>query len=103
MKKSFVALVERTEKWDRSKEAFEQEGFAEHAAYMAELEASGFIAMAGLLAESELILFVLRADDIDEVREAFAGDPMQQSGLARILSLEEAQFRIGAPEGTGPG
>ncbi|WP_305097202.1 YciI family protein [Croceibacterium aestuarii] len=103
MLKSYVALVERTEKWDRSKPAFEQEGFAEHAAYMEALEKSGMIAMAGLLAESELVLFVMRANDIDEVRAGFAGDPMQQSGLARVIRLEEAQFRIGTPEGTGPG
>lgn len=101
MKKSFVAMVERTEKWDRTKEAFEQEGFAEHAAYMGELQESGMIAMAGLLAESELILFVMIAEDIEEVRAVFAGDPMQQSGLARLIRLEEAHFRIGAPEGTG--
>ena len=97
MKKSYVVFVERTEKWDRSKEAHEQVSFAEHAAYMAELEASGFIAMAGLLAESELILFVLLADSEEEVREAFANDPMQQAGLARVIRLEEAHFRIGAP------
>ena len=97
MKKSFVAFVERTEKWDRSKEAHEQVSFAEHAAYMAKLEESGFIKMAGLLAESELILFVLLADTIEEVRDAFASDPMQQAGLARLTRLEEAHFRIGAP------
>ncbi|MXO59962.1 hypothetical protein GRI89_10465 [Altererythrobacter salegens] len=101
MTKNFVAMVERTEKWDRTKDAFEQEGFAEHAAYMGELERSGMIAMAGLLAESELILFVMRANDIEEVRKAFAADPMQQSGLARLIRLEEAHFRIGAPQRMG--
>lgn len=97
MKKTYVVFVERTEKWDRSKEAHEQESFSEHVAYMSELEQSGFIAMAGLLAESELILFVILADNADEVRNAFANDPMQQAGLARVTRLEEAHFRIGAP------
>ena len=97
MKKTYVVFVERTEKWDRAKEAHEQVSFAEHAAYMANLEESGFIAMAGLLSESELILFVLLADSAEEVREAFANDPMQQAGLARVTRVEEAHFRIGAP------
>lgn len=101
MNKAFVAMVERTELWDRSKEAHEQVSFPEHAAYMAALEQSGFIAMAGLLAESELILFVLVAARVEEVRAKFAGDPMQQAGLARLIRLEEAHFRIGAPAGTG--
>ena len=101
MNKAFVAMVERTELWDRSKPAHEQVSFAEHAAYMARLEQSGFIAMAGLLAESELILFVLVAASADEVRARFADDPMQQAGLARLIRLEEAHFRIGAPVGTG--
>ena len=62
MKKTFVGMVERTAQWDRSKEAHEQPGFADHAAYMGALEQEGFIAMAGLLAQSEHILFVFLAD-----------------------------------------
>jgi uncharacterized protein YciI len=103
MKKTFVALVERTDKWDPAKEAQEQDGFADHAAYMGALEAEGVIAMAGLLAESEHVIFVLLADSEDEVRERFANDPWQQSGQAKLVRLEEAFFRIGAPAGAGGG
>lgn len=98
MKKAFVGLVERTEKWDHSKEAHEQPGFPDHAAYMGKLETEGFIAMAGLLAESEDILFVFLADSAEEVREKLAQDPWQQSGMARLIRLEEGLFRIGAPQ-----
>jgi hypothetical protein len=99
MKKTFVALVERTELWDRSKEAHEQRGFADHVAFMGGLEVEGFIAMAGLLAESEHILFVFLADSADEVRARLAQDPWQISGQAKLIRLEEAFFRIGAPQG----
>jgi uncharacterized protein YciI len=99
MKKTFVAFVQRTEAWDHSREAHEQDGFAGHAAYMGRLEAEGFIAMAGLLAESSEILFVLLADSEEEVRARFAQDPWQQDGHARLVRLEEASFRIGAPAG----
>jgi len=97
MKKTFVALVERTDMWDHAKEAHEQPGFADHAGFMAKLEAEGFIAMAGLLAESSHILFVFLADSVDEVRARLAEDPWQQSGQAKLIRLEEAFFRIGAP------
>lgn len=99
MKKTFVGMVERTGKWDRSKEAHEQPGFSDHAAYMGSLEQEGFIAMAGLLAQSEDILFVFLADSEEQVRERLAQDPWQQSGMARLIRLEEAHFRIGAPAG----
>jgi hypothetical protein len=101
MKKTFVGMVERTAQWDRSKEAHEQPGFADHAAYMGALEQDGFIAMAGLLAESEHILFVFLADSEEQVRERLAQDPWQRSGMARLIRLEEAHFRIGAPAGAG--
>jgi len=101
VKKTFVALVERTDKWDKSKQAHEQPGFADHAAYMGGLEAEGFIAMAGLMMPSDDILFVLLADSEEAVRAKFAQDPWQQSGQAKLIRLEEAMFRIGAPAGAG--
>jgi uncharacterized protein YciI len=102
MKKAFVAIVERTELWDPSKEAQEQDGFAAHAAYMHGLEEAGFIASAGLMLESEDIIFILVAESADEVRARFAEDPWQQDGHSRLVRLEEAAFRIGAPSGAGP-
>ena len=103
MKKTFVALVERTDMWDPAKEAQEQTGFADHAGFMAGLEQEGFIAMAGLLAESEDVLFVFLADSAQQVRDRLAQDPWQRSGQARLIRLEEAHFRIGAPAGASPG
>lgn len=100
MKKTFVGMVERTAQWDRSKQAHEQPGFADHAAYMGALEQEGFVAMAGLLAESEHILFVFLADSEEQVRERLAQDPWQKSGMAKLIRLEEAHFRIGAPAGS---
>ena len=103
MKKAFVAIVERTELWDPSKDAFEQDGFAAHAAYMHGLEETGFIAMAGLMLESEDIVFVLVADSADEGRARLAEDPWQKDGHSRLVRLEEAAFRIGAPAGVAAG
>ncbi|HEX9805954.1 MAG TPA: hypothetical protein VGA34_03575 [Alteraurantiacibacter sp.] len=99
MKKTFVAIVRRTDAWDHSKPAHEQEGFAGHVAHMDGLEKEGFIAMAGLLQETNDVLFVFLADSEDHVRERLSQDPWQQDGHASLVRLEEAHFRIGAPAG----
>ena len=101
MKKAFVGVVQRTEAWDHSRAAHEQDGFAGHAAFMAGLEAEGLIHMAGLLAETSDILFVFVAESEEEIRAKLAQDPWQQDGHARLVRLEEAMFRIGAPPGVG--
>ena len=103
MKKTFFAIVKRTEAWDHARQAHEQDGFADHAAYMGKLESDGTIAMAGLLQETSDVVFVFLADSEDEVRTRLAEDPWQQDGHARLVRLEEVQFRIGAPAGAAPG
>src|SRR6188474_2226702 len=95
----FAAIVQRTEAWDASKPAQEQVGFAGHAQYMGGLEASGFIAMAGLMQTTSDVLFIFRAASEEEVRRHLAADPWQQDGHARLVRLEEVQFRIGTPGG----
>ncbi len=101
MKKTFFAIVQRTEAWDHSKEAPEQEGFAQHAAYMGKLEQDGVTASAGLLHDTSDIVFVMLAASEAEVRARFAEDPWQQDGHAKLVRLEEVHFRIGAPQGAG--
>ena len=59
--------------------------------------------MAGLLMDTSDVLFVFLADSADEVRARLAQDPWQQDGHARLVRLEEAQFRIGAPQGAAAG
>lgn len=98
MKKNFFAIVKRTEAWDHSREAHEQDGFADHAAFMGKLEEEGFIAVAGLLQETSDIVFIFSADSEEDVRNRLAQDPWQQDGHARLVQLEEIHFRIGAPQ-----
>jgi uncharacterized protein YciI len=97
MNRTFAAIVKRTSKWDRSKPPEAQSGFAGHVAYMGGLEAEGVIAMAGLMFDSEDVLFIFRADSADEVRRRLAQDPWQQDGHAELVRLEEIGIRIGAP------
>ena len=95
----FVAFVHRAGAWDHALAPQQQAGFADHAKFVAELEASGFVAMAGLLQPSNDVLFVFRADSEAEVRLRMAQDPWQRDGHARLGRVEEAQFRIGTPGG----
>jgi hypothetical protein len=103
MKKTFVGMVKRAEAWDQSKPPQEQDGFAGHAAFMAELETDGLIAMAGLLKDTGDVLFVFLADDEEEIRHRMAQDPWQRDGHVTLIRLEEAAFRIGAPAGAASG
>ena len=93
----FAAFVHRTDLWDPALPPQEQEGFADHAAFVADLEASGFIAQAGLMQPSNDVLFVFRADSEAAVRERMAQDPWQKDGHAKLGRVEEVHFRIGAP------
>ena len=95
--KFFAAFVHRADAWDHSRAPQEQAGFPDHAKFVAGLEASGFIAVAGLMQPSNDVLFVFRADSEDAVRRRLAEDPWQKDGHARLGRVEEVQFRIGAP------
>jgi len=98
MKKTFAAFVTRTDKWDSSREPMVQEGFEHHAAFVAGLEADNFVAQAGLMQDSNDVLFVFFADSAAEVRERMSQDPWQRDGRVRLDRVEEIQFRIGAPQ-----
>jgi hypothetical protein len=97
-KRTFAAIVQRTELWDPARQAQEQDGFAEHAAFVAGLEADGFIALAGLMVPSTDVLFIFLADSEQEIRDRLRHDPWQQDGHARLIRVEEIHIRIGAPK-----
>jgi|WetSurMetagenome_2_1015567.scaffolds.fasta_scaffold35218_1 uncharacterized protein YciI len=101
MTKSFAAIVQRTSKWDNSKPPQEQEGFAAHVKYMGDLEAEGFIVMAGLMLSSNDVLFILEAESEEEVNARLGRDPWRQDGHTRLVRLEEIAFRPGAPKPAG--
>jgi hypothetical protein len=96
-KRTFAAIVQRTDLWDPAREAHQQDGFAAHAAFVGGLEADGFIALAGLMQPSTDVLFIFLADSEDEVRMRMSQDPWQQDGHARLIRVEEIHIRIGAP------
>jgi hypothetical protein len=94
---TFAAIVQRTERWNASLPADRQEGFAGHARFVAELESTGFVALAGLLHDTNEVLFIFHARDAQEVRQRMSRDPWQQDGHTRLIRVEEIHIRIGAP------
>jgi len=95
----FAAIVHRAQAWDHSRPAQDQKGFPDHARFVAALEKSGFIAMAGLMQPSNDVLFIFRAESEAAVRSRLAQDPWQKDGHARLGRVEEVDFRIGVPGG----
>jgi len=95
----FAAFVHRSDAWIQNLPPQEQAGFADHAKFVGELEAAGFIAQAGLMQPSNDVLFVFRAESEADVRRRMAQDPWQKDGHAKLGRVEEVLFRIGAPGG----
>ena len=100
MKRTFAGIVQRSSGWDHSTPAQEQPGFEQHVSYMKGLEAEGFIALAGLMSDSNDVLFIFRAQSADDVRSRLSQDPWQQDGHARLVRLEEISINIGEPRPT---
>ena len=97
MANHFAVVVRRGSAFDQSKPSSEQDGFQPHSIYWRELEASGFVAMAGLMLSSMEVLFIIRAQSEQEVRQKIEGDVWQQTGHAEIVRLEAIDIRFGAP------
>jgi hypothetical protein len=67
--------------WDASRSLEEQSEWVEHAAFMDELVAAGFIVLGGPLADEHRVVFAVEADSPDEVRATLARDPWDETHL----------------------
>ena len=59
----------------------EQSGWAEHADFMDELVASGFVVLGGPLADEERVVLAVEAESEDAVRSTLAADPWSDTHL----------------------
>lgn len=71
--------------WDDDRPRREQPGWAEHAAFMDELVAGGFVLLGGPIGTGEHVLLAVEAADEQEIADRLARDPW----------LESAQLLIG--------
>lgn len=97
MTQHFAVVVRRGPGFDQEKSSREQAGFEPHSAHWRQLEADGFVAMAGLMQDSMEVLFIIRAESKEEVREQIAGDVWQDTGHAEIARIEPIDIRFNPP------
>lgn len=81
MKTLFVVNQIRGEAWDLSRPLRSQALWDEHAAFMDDLTAEGFIVLGGPLGDTEsTAMLVVDAPDEEAVRNILARDPWRASG-----------------------
>jgi hypothetical protein len=73
--------------WDYSRPRRKQDGWDEHAAFMDELVATGFIELGGPVGDGRRVLHVIRAYGEEEVRARLAQDPWAGEMLV-VASVE---------------
>jgi uncharacterized protein YciI len=88
MKHLFAVTRTHGPAWDGGKPMEAQEKWAEHATFMNQLAADGFIVLGGPLGQSGDVLLVIDATDANEINAALARDPWSQLGLLAIKEIQ---------------
>jgi hypothetical protein len=92
---TFAVVQHRHGYYDFDRDLREQDGFAEHAAFMDALTADGFVRLGGPLADGRRVLLIVEAADAAEVEARFAPDPWIPSHL-RIASIDPWEILLRA-------
>jgi len=96
MKNTFVVISSAGPNRDRSKGTREQPFWDEHAAFIDQLVAEGFILMGGPLVDNGGSLLIVNAEDENEVREKLKNDPWRDQGILKLESVKRWQIFIDA-------
>jgi hypothetical protein len=91
----FVVTRARGPAWDHDLELDEQEGWAEHAAFMNALVADDFVVLGGPLGDGSRTLLIVDAPDDETIRARLAADPWVPMGLLVIASIERWEVLLG--------
>ena len=94
MKNTFVAISSAGPNRDFSKGTREQPFWDEHAAFIDQLVAEGFIFMGGPLVDEGGSLLIFNAEDENEVREKMKNDPWLKQGILKQESIKRWQISI---------
>jgi uncharacterized protein YciI len=84
----FAVRLERGGPWDWSRDLREQDGFDEHARFMDDLVAEGFIVLGGPVGGTRDTLHAISAQSEQAVRERLAADNWARNGMLTIKSIE---------------
>ena len=98
MKNTFIAISSVGSNRDRSKGTREQPFWDEHAVFIDQLVAEGFIMMGGPLVDVREMptgaLLIVNAEDEKEVHEKFRNDPWFEKGILKLESVTRWQIFI---------
>ena len=94
MKNTFVVISSAGPNRDLSKGTREQPLWDEHAAFIDELVADGFIFMGGPFVDEGGSMLIVNADDEVDVREKLQSDPWMKHGILKLESVKRWQIFI---------
>jgi uncharacterized protein YciI len=93
---TFLVMLHRSgPEWDASRPLEEQSGWTEHASFMDDLVASGFIVLGGPLADEYRVAHVVEAESEEDVRATLARDPWSGTHL-QVDAIEPWTLRLDA-------
>jgi uncharacterized protein YciI len=96
MKNTFVTISSAGPNRDPAKDTREQPFWDEHAAFIDQLVAEGFILMGGPLVDEGGALLIVNAEDENEAREKLKSDPWFEHGILKLESVKRWQIFIDA-------
>lgn len=82
--------------WDTSRPLEEQLGWAQHAQFMNDLEAAGFVVAGGPLEDTPYTFLAVRADNAADVRARLAADPWEESRMLETTRIVRWDLKLGA-------
>ena len=94
MKNTFLAISSVGPNRDPSKSTRQQPLWDEHAAFIDQLVAEGFILMGGPLVDEGGSMLIVNADDENAVREKLKDDPWYRHGILKLESVKRWQVFI---------
>ena len=94
MKNTFITISSAGPNRDPSKSTRQQPLWDEHAEFIDQLVADGFIFMGGPLVDEGGSMLVVNADDETEVREKLKNDPWMKHGVLKLESVKRWEIFI---------
>ena len=94
MKNTFVVISSAGSNRDPSKSTRQQPLWDEHAAFIDQLVAGGFISMGGPFPDEGGSMLIVNADDENEVRMKLKDDPWMKHGVLNLESVKRWQIFI---------
>jgi uncharacterized protein YciI len=94
MKNTFVVISSAGPSRDHSKATREQPLWDEHATFIDQLVADGFVLMGGPFPDEAGAMLIVNADDENEVLEKLKTDPWMEHGILKVESVKRWEIFI---------